>query len=195
MHEPPVVWWFVLWGLYLLLPLVPTIVIYKLFPTTTVTVSGPLSNLTINATGAFAAYVVTVLLGTFIVLQITSELQRLPFGRWVVEGQLIFKDAAGKPVEDLYQRQQLLRNLKVATMPPQYSIRTNGFVTVETTVDERRLPTLTYSIPEFGSTDQEPTEKVANWDRKRGTITFRDPIVIWFAAPVPGTPQVPQAER
>jgi hypothetical protein len=62
-NSDPVLYSFGLWILYVLLPLIPAVVIFKLFPDTKVTVSGPLQNLTVNATGAFAAYVVTVALG------------------------------------------------------------------------------------------------------------------------------------
>jgi hypothetical protein len=62
-NSDPVLYSFGLWILYVLLPLIPAVVIFKLFPDTKVTVSRPLQNLTVNATGAFAAYVVTVALG------------------------------------------------------------------------------------------------------------------------------------
>ena len=65
---------FVLYVLYVLLPLVPAILIFKFFPDAKVTVSGPLQNLTVNATGAFAAYVVTVALGFFLVRDVESQI-------------------------------------------------------------------------------------------------------------------------
>ena len=64
--DPTVAYYFLLITIYILLPLIPAIIIFRLFPNTTVAVSGPLQNFTINATGAFAAYVVTILLGVFL---------------------------------------------------------------------------------------------------------------------------------
>src|SRR5579862_3790561 len=63
-----------LYVLYVLVPLIPAVLIFKLFPQTTVAVSGPLQNLTINATGAFAAYVVTVALGFFLVQNVERQI-------------------------------------------------------------------------------------------------------------------------
>ena len=55
----PGVWALVaLGGLYVMwvmLPLVPAILTFKLFPKTTVTASGPFAGFTVNASGAFAA--------------------------------------------------------------------------------------------------------------------------------------------
>lgn len=44
--------------LWVTAPLLPAILIYSLFPNSTVAVSGPLANLTVRATGAFAGYLV-----------------------------------------------------------------------------------------------------------------------------------------
>jgi hypothetical protein len=75
-YDPAVTYSFVLYAVYVCLPLVPAILIFRLFPDSKVSVSGPLQNFTVNATGAFAAYVVTVALGFFLVkyieVQITS---------------------------------------------------------------------------------------------------------------------------
>ncbi len=74
--NPTVTYSFLLYAVYVCLPLIPAILIFWLFPDAKVTVSGPLQNLTVNATGAFAAYIVTALLGFFLVkyieVQITS---------------------------------------------------------------------------------------------------------------------------
>ena len=40
------------------MPLLPAILIYRLFPNTQVAASGPLAGLTVKASGAFAAYLV-----------------------------------------------------------------------------------------------------------------------------------------
>jgi len=85
--NPAVVYSFLLYMLYVLLPLVPAILIFKLFPETKVTVSGPLQNLTINATGAFAAYVVTVALGFFLVRNVEAQITWTRF--YPVQGVIV----------------------------------------------------------------------------------------------------------
>jgi len=49
--------------LYILLPLIPSVLIYKIFPDTKLTLSGPFQGLKLNATGAFAGYIVCCLIG------------------------------------------------------------------------------------------------------------------------------------
>lgn len=86
-NDPTVAYFFYLYLLYVLLPLVPAILIFKIFPETKVTVSGPLQNLTLNATGAFAAYVVTVGLGFFLVQK--TEVQIESTRHYAVEGVIV----------------------------------------------------------------------------------------------------------
>jgi hypothetical protein len=74
-NNAAVIYSFCLYVLYVLLPLIPALLIFKLFPDTKVTVSGPLQNLTLNATGAFAGYVVTVALGFFLVRNVASQIE------------------------------------------------------------------------------------------------------------------------
>jgi hypothetical protein len=58
-----------------LLLLVPAVLIFCLFPDTKATISRPLQNLTVNATGAFDAHVVTGLLGFFLVSKIETQIE------------------------------------------------------------------------------------------------------------------------
>jgi len=74
-RNPAVLYSFLLYVLYVLLPLIPAILIFRLFPDTKVSVTGPLQNLTLNATGAFAAYVVTAALGFFLVRNVAAQIQ------------------------------------------------------------------------------------------------------------------------
>lgn len=53
--------------LYFLVPLIPAVVIYKLFPDTKVSAKGPFSGLNINTTGAFSAYIIALISGIFII--------------------------------------------------------------------------------------------------------------------------------
>lgn len=48
--------------LWISAPLIPAILIYKLFPHTKLDIKGPLQGLQLNATGAFAAYLVILIL-------------------------------------------------------------------------------------------------------------------------------------
>lgn len=85
--DPAVVYSFCLYLSYVLLPLIPAILIFRLFPETKVAVSGPLQNLTVKTTGAFGAYVVTALLGFFLVRQV--EAQIVSTRHYPVEGVIV----------------------------------------------------------------------------------------------------------
>jgi hypothetical protein len=70
----PVLYSFGLFVLYVLLPMIPAVVLFWLFPDSKVAVSGPLQNLTVKATGAFGAYVITVALGFVLVRYVETQI-------------------------------------------------------------------------------------------------------------------------
>jgi hypothetical protein len=74
MNAQTVFFSFTLYVLFVLLPLIPALVIFKLFPDSKVAVSGPLAQLTVRATGAFAAYVVVVFLGYVPVQHLVTQI-------------------------------------------------------------------------------------------------------------------------
>ena len=96
----------------------PAIKIYKLFPDTKVGISGPLQGLDVKASGAFAAYVVTALLGFILVLN-TKELidaYKDKDQSWSVISEIQFLDAEGNPLDDA-NLQSLLKVLDITILP------------------------------------------------------------------------------
>lgn len=77
-----------LYVFYVLLPVGPAVIIYRLFPETTVALHGPFQNFTLNATGAFAAYVVTAGLGYFLVVDTTRLINGMTFPAWRVRAEI-----------------------------------------------------------------------------------------------------------
>ena len=107
-----------LWAMFVLLPMWPAIKIYKLFPDTKVGISGPLQGLDVKASGAFAAYVVTALLGFILVLN-TKELidaYKDKDQSWSVISEIQFLDAEGNPLDDA-NLQSLLKVLDITILP------------------------------------------------------------------------------
>ena|ERR1700737_4596189 len=76
-NEHAVYYSFGLYVLYVLLPIIPAVVIFRLFPDTKVAVSGPLQNLSLKTTGAFGAYVVTAGMGFFLVVNVEKQIDDL----------------------------------------------------------------------------------------------------------------------
>jgi hypothetical protein len=122
-HDPTVAYSFLLYAFYVCLPLVPAILIFWLFPDSKVAVSGPLQNFTVNATGAFAAYVVTVLLGFFLVKYIETIITESRL--YAVEG--VFLDLGKNQYvgSDHFYSQYLPTGIDPSSMPP---IRNYNFV-------------------------------------------------------------------
>jgi hypothetical protein len=92
---------FVMFGITLLVPIIPAVIIFKLFPSDKIRIKGTLSNFTINATGGFAAYVFTVVLGFYMLLKfpdiingITDTQQSMQF-----KAKLVFKNTDGNVID------------------------------------------------------------------------------------------------
>lgn len=71
--DTPILYSFALFSLALLLPILPAVIIHRIFPDTKVAAGGPLHGLNVKTSGAFAAYVITVLMG----LVLTTSTMRL----------------------------------------------------------------------------------------------------------------------
>jgi hypothetical protein len=104
-NNQAVIYSFCLYVLYVLLPLIPAVLIFRLFPDTKVSVAGPFQNLTLNATGAFAAYVVTVALGFFLVKYVEQEIASTR--HYAVEGIIV--DLANNQSIDIDSHQYYYR--------------------------------------------------------------------------------------
>jgi hypothetical protein len=89
-----------LYSLYVLLPMIPSIVIYRLFPDTKVALSGPLSNLTLKSTGAFSAYIVVVVLGFFLIKNTHTIIAGMVQPMWTIKATIELQDTNGKRLDD-----------------------------------------------------------------------------------------------
>jgi hypothetical protein len=165
----------VLYLLAVLCPLVPAILIYKLFPDTKVSVTGPLSGLTLRAGGAFAAYVTTFLLSMLIVTHFRNFLDSLLGTQvWTVTGKVVLLDENGKPITD----QELLNGVTIEYFPNPTEQKF-GQLKLVVPVD-KKWPTIHVALPKLGSADLdhpfkefEPRE-----DEKTHTIDFNKPVQI-----------------
>src|SRR5260370_5320102 len=81
--------------IWVLLPLAPAVLIYWLFPNTPVTLSGPLSGLTVRTGAAFGAYLVVLLLTYGQLRTIHQSISMLEAHVWHLRctGQLVDSEA------------------------------------------------------------------------------------------------------
>lgn len=116
--------------LWVLLPLIPAVLIYRLFPGTYVAAEGPLAGLTVKAGGAFAAYLIVFV----VVMPWVNSAYYVVGGwlhpAWTVTGTLHITDKNGV---DSHPRDAFFRNISVRTQP-----EVNSF----------HYPTFTITIPE-----------------------------------------------
>ena len=76
----------------LLLPLIPAIFIFKIFPDTKVSIKGPLSQFALNSTGAFAAYIITFFLGWPVIKEYREIVVLAGRPTWTIHGRFELKD-------------------------------------------------------------------------------------------------------
>ena len=158
--------------LWVLLPLAPAVLIYWLFPNTPVTVSGPLSGLTVRAGGAFGAYLVVLLLTYGQLRTINQSISMLESQFWNVKGTVQLIDSKARPIDS----PDLLQKYMVVTKPDthmfdKYEIRLRIVQEMDGS-----LPITVIKIPEFG-------EHRIMWasgkkDEFKRTITFTAPLKI-----------------
>ena len=138
---------------FVLLPMFPAIKIYQLFPTDKIGVKGPLGHLTINASGAFAAYVIISIMGYFIIQKaldlITAGMSKE--SSWLVSAEIELQDAQGKPLEI----SETLRNTLNVTIQPDFRTISQKYVNLKLPeLDNKTI--ITYAMQGFIPVDRKP---------------------------------------
>lgn len=176
-HAVAVLLSFLLYLLYVVLPLLPTILIYKFFPEEKVTAVGVFSNFRFNATGAFAAYVVTVFLGYFLVNKIHKQICQISNPTWTVKAQVDLRDPQG----NVLNRPNLLETLNVFIDPELKTTRGNKII-LKLPGDKSTWATtmIKFEIPRFGwsTIDLSEASKTADIDEYDLVLTLNQPVRI-----------------
>lgn len=165
-----------MYGLVVIGPLVPAVVTYKLFPDTTVGLSGPLAGLTVRATGAFAAYTIVFLL----MLPLTNKIFDV-VGGFNKPSWTIYADI--KPVDRNNKEVTSATFLETATLALKPEINTLASRSLRVSipgVDPDNWPHLTVHVPGWGAGEIDLARLAADaqWDRFRKTVRLRVPIVV-----------------
>ena len=176
---------FALYGVYFLVPLIPSILIYKIFPDTSVSTSGSLANFKINSSGAFAAYLATVLIGIYALSDTQSRILNIknPVApTWTITGNLELRDFYNKIVNKPVLFDQVCVSIK-----PEIFTSANGDIhfkipgTNEGQVPQRMI---TIDVTGFGRgkinlTSIKPNNSdEVSIDYENKIIGFKKPIVI-----------------
>jgi hypothetical protein len=170
-----------LYAAWVLVPLVPAVLIYKLFPSTTVTVNGIFAGLTINASGAFAGYLI-VFIGTYQPLVPPTRDIIAGFQRqfWTIKGDVKLVRADGT---EYPHSEALLSKLRV--VKPHVHKFDSFQATFKIEEEEGELPIILIEIPKFGQ-KQIPLRSMSAMitvNKFKRTIRINEPIVIAELAP------------
>jgi hypothetical protein len=179
------------------IPLIPAVAIYKLFPDTKVAVSGPLSGLSLRASGAFGVYVVVFLLTSTLPYRVIALINADPSRVWNINfKQLDLVGANGRAIDD----PDLIRQVQVVLDPAAFRLAAGGgFAKVAET--DGRLPTVVFVVPGRGSKDvdlqseRDKADAKVNTDRRE--ITLMSPISVRVSenkAPYAPSGESPKAE-
>lgn len=87
-----------LYILGLLVPLIPAIIIYKVFPKDKISFRGKISNFTINSTGSAAIYFSTILLGFYFISELPELIEGMGKTPCKIKAELVFQDVDGNPI-------------------------------------------------------------------------------------------------
>lgn len=87
-----------LYILGLLVPLIPAIIIYKVFPKDKISFRGKISNFTINSTGSAAIYFSTILLGFYFINELPELVVAIGKTPCKLKAELVFQDVEGNQI-------------------------------------------------------------------------------------------------
>jgi len=169
-------------AVWMILPLLPAWLTYRITPNQKIGARGPLGELTMNTTGAFAAYIIVLLVALPFInqgLRIVTESRTADLHpSWQIKGRLIVHDAEGKEINP---RQAEVR---VEFKPELVTLTGSGF-TLRVPHDTANWPEVSFQIPNFGGSevmsflDWDPDLEI---DLVRRLAVVRKPVVI---RPVP----------
>ncbi|MNB96713.1 hypothetical protein D3C75_439220 [compost metagenome] len=142
-----------LYALWVCGPLIPAILIYILFPETKVVASGPLSTLSIRATGAFAAYLIVFIVSYPICLRLQDMFSDQQRPVWTIIAEVIATDQNGQPItySNFYDGMEV-------TFSPAFQVVAGRDVTLKIPMvgSDLSWPKITFTIPNYGGTTIDP---------------------------------------
>lgn len=156
---------------WFILPLVPAILLYWLFPNQSITATGVLANFKINAAGAFAGYLILFAAMMPFVNETKNYVGNLLHPYWTLSGRIKIVDKNGLEVH--YPK--LFQTIKIRTQPEMISFQDPVFLLTVPEGEKGELPSIIVEIPDFGTL---LLEAKAKRDFFYKTIKFDSPITI-----------------
>jgi hypothetical protein len=155
---------------WFVLPLIPAILLYKLFPDQKLTAAGVLANFKVNAAGAFAGYLVLFAAMVPFVNETYNVVGAFLHPYWTLSGQIKIIDKDGREIH----HQDLFQKIRVRTQPDLYSFQDPVFI-----MGLPESQTVILDIPDFGTNLlQIKSNNQITRDYFHKTIELQAPLVI-----------------
>jgi hypothetical protein len=135
--------------LWVILPLIPAVLIYRLFPNAAVSIKGILvQGLTIKAGGAFAAYLIVLLVIKPWVAEAYDDVGGWLHPAWTITGTLRFIDKHGAVV---HPGETFFQKIGIKTQPEMNSFADPTF-TITVPEGPRGIPNVFLFVPDYSVT-------------------------------------------
>lgn len=165
-----------LFSAWLLIPLFPAWITYRITPNQRLGLSGPLEGITVRASGAFAAYLALLLLSyKFIALSGISIIGGMASpSAWVFRADIVAIDEQGKRIrlpEDV--------DAVDVTFKPDLNRLGKSGVLIRLPYNPENWPSLTVTIPNFGGAEVDLSNlSNVQLDHFRKTAELQGPIIV-----------------
>jgi hypothetical protein len=163
--------------LWVLLPLVPAVLIYSWFPDTSVAVNGPLAQLTVRASGAFAAYLIVFVSSFGFVHWLGGKFGGFQHPSWTLNGEVRLVDKNGKPLTS----PALLEKLNLKTRPEIFSSASeneNSRIRMRIPEENNEFPLIVLEIENFGRKVLDLSSATIEKSEFEKTLKIVEPITI-----------------
>ena len=143
-----VLYGFILFLVYILMPAIPAIIIYWIFPDDKIKAEGFLGKLKINATGAFAGYLIILIVSHFLVPQIQDLISNSAENNsWIVKSKVVFVDSNDK-IDDSINSDSVRLKLQTTTNPNYFKKDLNA-VLFSAFYEKGGVSSVTYAYPGY----------------------------------------------
>lgn len=145
-------WEFGFFMAFMLVPMVPAIIIYSKFPKDKISATGVLGKLTINATGAFAGYLIVLLVCRYTFSfpnynTLVENFSSTDDSPWSVKAHVVFKKKNGQQINSISDA-DIKRNLEILFSPDYYEKNLNR-ISFSTYYKKGNEPILSFNYPGF----------------------------------------------
>lgn len=165
------------------LPLIPAALIYRLFPKTSIKIKGPFRGLTLNASGAFAAYILILMMIYPLALKNYHLISSFYYPTWHLEANMLFYDKEGNQQKFRSKDEQI----NVLLIPETYQVSNGTARILVPWKSGEKLPFIKIEVPGWGEGELNISNMTEGQnytiDNFKKSIHISDPLIIRESPP------------